>query len=138
MGEAGLTEAGPQILQQSSQEVTVGITRGQVDPDAAAGFPDAGADLQELETQGVDLGRGQVRTLEMAAQQPEQAVGHGMEQQPELVGQETVAAQAIGLEIQLQFLDAVFHVAPEHVEVVVDKLGIAAQVGDYKALIGAR
>ena len=74
----------------------------------------------------------------MAAQQPEQAVGHGMEQQPELVGQETVAAQAIGLEIQLQFLDAVFHVAPEHVEVVVDKLGIAAQVGDYKALIGAQ
>jgi hypothetical protein len=61
-----------------------------------------------------------------------------VEQQPELVGQEAVAAQAIGLEIQLQLLAAVFHIAPEHVEVIINKLRIAAQVGDYKALIGAQ
>jgi hypothetical protein len=36
-----------------------------------------------------------------------------VEQQPELVGQESMATQAIGLKLQLQFLDAVFHVAPE-------------------------
>ena len=42
------------------------------------------------------------------------------------------------IEVQLQFLDAVFHVAPEHVEVVIDKLGLANQVGDHKALIGAQ
>jgi hypothetical protein len=96
---------------------------------------DAGADLQEFETQGVDLGRGQFRALELTAQQPKQAIGRGVEQQPELVGQETVTAQAVGLELQLQFLDAVFHVAPEHVDVVIDKLGIAHQVGYYKSLI---
>ena len=48
MVEAGLTGAGPQVLQQPGQEVAVRITRGQVHPDAAAGLSDAGPDLQEL------------------------------------------------------------------------------------------
>jgi hypothetical protein len=61
-----------------------------------------------------------------------------VEEQPELVGQEAMATQAVGLEFQLQFLDAVFHIAPEHVEVVIDELGAAHQVGDHKALIGAQ
>jgi hypothetical protein len=42
------------------------------------------------------------------AQQPKQAVGRGVEQQPELIGPEAMATQAIGLDLQLQFLDAVF------------------------------
>lgn len=45
--------------------MAVRITRGQVDPDTAAGFPDAGPNLQELEPQGVDLGRSQFRALEV-------------------------------------------------------------------------
>jgi hypothetical protein len=43
-----------------------------------------------------------------------------------------VATQAIGLEFQLQFLEAVFHIAPEHVEVVINELGVAHQVGPTK------
>jgi hypothetical protein len=62
-------------------------------PDAAAGLPDAGPDLQELEPQGVDLGRGQFRALEVVAQQPKQTIGRGVQQQPELVGQKAVATQ---------------------------------------------
>jgi hypothetical protein len=49
MVERLLTGTGPQVLQQPGQEVPVGITRSQVEPDAAAGLPDAGPDLQELE-----------------------------------------------------------------------------------------
>jgi hypothetical protein len=49
-----------------------------------------------------------------------------------------VATQAIGLEFQLQFLEAVFHIAPEHVEVVINELGVAHQVGAHKTLIGAQ
>jgi hypothetical protein len=64
-------------------------------PDAPTGLTDAGPDLQELKAQGVDLGRGQFRALEVVAQQPKQAIGGGVEQQPELVGQEAVAAQAV-------------------------------------------
>ncbi len=55
-------------------------------------------DLQKLEPRGVGLGHGQCRSLEVAARQPKQAIGRGMEEQPELVGQEPVTAQAIGLE----------------------------------------
>jgi hypothetical protein len=61
-----------------------------------------------------------------------------VEQQPELIGQEAMSTQAIGLDLQFQFLDAVFHLAPEHVDVVMDKLGFAAQVGNHEALIGAQ
>jgi hypothetical protein len=60
-------------------------------PDAAAGLPDAGPDLQAFEAQGIDLGRSQFRALEVVAQQPKQAVGRGVEQQPELIGQEAMA-----------------------------------------------
>ena len=45
MGKAGLTGAGPQVLQQPGQEVPVRINGGQVDQDTAAGFPDAGITL---------------------------------------------------------------------------------------------
>jgi hypothetical protein len=79
------------------------------------------------------LGRSQFRALEVVAQQPKQAIGRGMEQQPELIGQEAMATQSIGLDLQFQFLDAVFRVASEHADVVIDKLGVAAQVGDHKA-----
>jgi hypothetical protein len=54
----------------------------------------------------------QFRALEVVAQKPKQVVGGSVEQLPELVSQEPVTAQAIGLELQLQFFDAVFHVAP--------------------------
>jgi len=39
-------------------------------PDAAAGFPDMGPDLQEPNPQGVELGCDQCRALEEVAQQP--------------------------------------------------------------------
>src|SRR5665647_3209833 len=99
MEGAELTGAGPQVLQQSGQEVAVRITRGQVHPDAAAGLSDAGPDLQELQPQGMGLSRSQFRALEVVAQQPKQAIGGGVEQQPELIGQEAMATQAIGLDI---------------------------------------
>jgi hypothetical protein len=43
--------AGPQVLQQSGQEIVVRITRSQVHPDTSAGFPDASPDLQGIEPQ---------------------------------------------------------------------------------------
>jgi hypothetical protein len=72
------------------------------------------------------------------AQQPKPAGGRSVEQQPELVGQKAMAAQAVGLKLQLQLLDAVFHGAPQPVNAVIDKLRVAAHVSDYSALVGAR
>jgi hypothetical protein len=53
----------------------------------------------------MDLGRSQFRALEVVAQQPKQAIGRGVEQQPELIGQEAMATQAISLDIQFKFLN---------------------------------
>ena len=61
-----------------------------------------------------------------------------MEQQPKLVGQEAVTTQAVGLEVQLQLFDPVFHVAPEHIDLVIDELGVANQISDHEALVGAQ
>ena len=94
-------------------------------PDAAAGFPDARPDLQELEPQCVNLGRGQFCALEMVAQYPKKAIGRGVEKQPKLVGQEAMATQAVGLDLQFYFLDAVFYVAPQHVDVYFRKLSLS-------------
>lgn len=55
--------------------------------------------------------------------QPEQVVGCGVEQGPKLFGQEAVAAQAVGLEVQLQLLEAVFQLAPQYVYLIIDALG---------------
>ena len=94
--------------------------------DVAAGFPEAGLDLQELETPGVDLGRDQLRAREV------------MTLQPQLVGQEAMATQALGLEFQFPCRDVVARLAPEPRDAVIDKPEAAAQVSGHKALIGAR
>jgi hypothetical protein len=94
--------------------------------DVAAGFPEAGLDLQELETPGVDLGRDQLRTREV------------MTRQPQLVGQEAMATQALGLELQFQFRDVVARLAPEPGDAVIDQPEAAAQVSGHKAMIGDR
>ncbi len=94
--------------------------------DVAAGFPEAGLDLQELETPGVDLGRDQLRAREV------------MTLQPQLVGQEAMATQALGLEFQFPCRDAVSRLAPDPRDAVIGKPEVAAQVRDHKALIGAK
>ena len=109
-----------------------------MDPDPTAGLPDAGPDFKEFEPQGVDLSRGQLRSLEMMAPQQKQAIGGGGQQQPELVGQEAVVTQAIGLELQFALLDAVFHLPPQDVDLVIDQLGAAPKVGDHKKDVGAQ
>jgi hypothetical protein len=58
---------------------------------------------------------------------------------PDLTGQEATAAQTIGLELQLLLFDAVFHVAPQHVDIVIDELRVANQVvSDREALVAPR
>jgi hypothetical protein len=37
---------------------------------------------------------------------------------------------------ELQFFDAVFHIAPQQIEVIINELGVSAEVGDPEALVG--
>ena len=83
-----------------------------VEPDATTGLAYPSADFKELEPDCPGLGGAQFGSLQMSAQQPEQAVGQGMKQEPELVGLEAMATEPVGFKIELQFLDAVFRLAP--------------------------
>ena len=71
-----------------------------MDPDSTAALFDSGTDFQKLQPQGVHSGSGQFSTLQVLAQQPHQAVGICVQQQPELVGSKPVAAKPIRLQVE--------------------------------------
>jgi hypothetical protein len=51
------------------------------------------------------LGKGQFGSLEGFAQEPDHAVGEGVEQESKLVGKEQVATETVGFEMVFEFLD---------------------------------
>jgi len=51
-----------------------------------------------------------------------------MEQEPELIGLEAMAAEPISFQIELQFLDPVFSLASYHIDVIIDGLGVSGGV----------
>ena len=58
-----------------------------------------------------------------------------MKQEAELIGLEAMTAEPVGHEIQLQFLDPVFHLAPQNIDFVIDGSGAAAEIGNDKTLV---
>ncbi len=67
----------------------------------------------------------------------QQPVGAGMQEEAELVGLPTVARRAVGLGVELVVLDHVFHPPAGAVDLLVERLGAAAQVGDDEADVTA-
>jgi hypothetical protein len=57
-----------------------------MEPDSASTDDDPGGDLQEFQSQGIHLGRGQRGLLEFFSQREHQDVGGDMEQEADLVG----------------------------------------------------
>ena len=88
---------------------------GEVNADTARGVADAGADFKELGAQSLDLCRAP-GLRQLVTEEVDQVVGGGMQEQAESVGQEAVAAQAVGTESVLELLDAVLALAPVVVE----------------------
>jgi len=87
-----------------------GPAGGQVEADAAGGLAYAGTDFEQLGAQGFDLRRAPgLRQLQ--AEQVDQVVSGGVQEQAEGIGQEAVAAQAVGAEAVLELLDAVLTLA---------------------------
>ena len=96
---------------------------------------DDGADL--LEADGAGLGACQVAAGEAeAADRREERVGEAGEQQPQLVGPPFVTGGAIGEEFEL-LLDAVLHLAPGAVEILIEGTWLAAEIGDDVARVAA-
>jgi len=122
----------PDVLKGQSKKGPIWVTGSQMDC-----FSDPGTDFEEFDSEGVYLSRFKFRALEMLAHQQEQTVRKGVKQKPELVGKNPVAAEAIGFEFQLQFLDTILDITPKHIDLVIDPPRIEAQIGNHKSLIGA-
>ena len=100
------------------------IGRGHGQLDAPHADPDLGADLEQLEADGAAGGLGELGVAEAdAAQGAEQHIGHRGEPQAELVGAHGGGRRAVGEEVALALLDAVFHLAASAVDLFVEVAG---------------
>src|SRR3981189_2103245 len=114
--------------------------RGHGDLDAAYGDAHQRTDLEELEADGAAGGAGKCGVGESdAPHRTDQHIGHRGEPQAQLVGPHGLSRGAVGVEIELAFLDPVLHVAPGAVNVLIELTcaSLAApERGDDEARIG--
>jgi hypothetical protein len=96
---------------------------------------DASTDFEELGTQSFDLRRAP-RLEQMQAKQIDQMVSQGVEHQAEGVRQKAMAAQAVGAEAVIEFLNAVLALAAIVVESE-DFGGTSGSVRNHEAQVGA-
>jgi len=111
------------------------------DLDAADRGGNLSADLEQFESDGTDGGPGQAGRLQRSAAQAfHQHIGERGHQEAELIGAEGVGGGAISKQVELLFLDAVFHLSASTVDLLIEGLsGIVAsrQGGDDEAGVGA-
>jgi hypothetical protein len=92
---------------------------GDLDPPHAA--PDQGAQFQQLQSDRAAGGLGKLRERQTdAAQRAEQYVGHRGKPEPQLVGLHGRGGRAVGEQVELALLDAVFHLAAGTVDLLIE------------------
>src|SRR5512147_164578 len=134
--------SGDQPRQAAEDEVEdrlIGRAGRQMDLDLGFHLDDAGGDLDEAQPQRVELrdppGRGPGH---QGAQAPQQPIGAGVQEQPELVGGGLGTRGAVGGEVGFPSLNVIFRLAAPAVEVLVEGTAAAvAEGGDDEAGIGA-
>src|SRR5258705_9440141 len=114
---------------------------------ASATDLDAGTNLEKLEPDLAEGSRGQIGAPQhLGPQHREHEMGESREPEPELVGGHPARAGAIGKEVLLRLLDAVFHFSAGAVKLLVERgnckafFGLTGQafsgkVGNHKAWI---
>ena len=112
---------------------------GEGQTDARGSFDDTGADFEEPEPQGGELGVTEGMGFgHRIADGEHQPIGGGMEDEADLVSERRAAAGAVGGELALVHLDQIFRLAAGAVDHVVDALGRAScEVGHDKANVEA-
>ena len=103
-------------------------------PDVSAGFPHAGADIEQLEPDGIRLRIFHFGALQGTPQSLEKSISGSVQGQSELIGQKTVATQAVSFALPRQFLDAVFDVTSQDIDIVIDQLRVGVQISHEKSL----
>jgi hypothetical protein len=106
-----------------------------VEPDPGAGLPDTRTNLEQFHPERSYLGTREFSAPQVVSEKREQAVRESVKQQAELVREEAVTAQVIGVELELEFLDPILCITSEHVDLIVEPLGRQMDVGDHKPLI---
>src|SRR5215212_4133850 len=109
---------------------------GEGEADAGEELADASADLEQTETQRVELHAGDAEPGEPASEGIEQPVGGGVQEQAELVGPEAMATQAVGEAGELEVADPLLGLAAVDV-VIVDGERVVGAGGDDEAGVGA-
>ena len=132
-----LCGGGLDAIEDQGEKGSIGVSRSQVNPDTPAGFSDSSPNFEKFDSEGADLSRLKFSALEMLAHQQKQTVPKGVKQKPELVGQKPMAAEPIGFDLKLQFLDTILGITPKDIDFVIDSPRIEAQVGDHKPLVGS-
>lgn len=122
-------------IEDDAQDALVGAGCRQVQADLRLHLDHPRGDLDEAQTQRVELGDGKARALRhRGAQAPHHPVGAGMQEQPELVGCGSGAGCAVGGEMRLPRFDVVLGRSAPAVKVRVERLGLATgQIGDDEA-----
>ena len=108
---------------------------GEVQPNLRQELPHPAGDLEQPQPEGVELHPWYPTLDQPAAQRIQQPVGGGMQEQPELVGPEAVAAQAVGEAGVLEILDPQFGFAPIDIPVV-EVSGGSERVVTTKRVLG--
>ena len=108
---------------------------GEVQPNLRQELPHPAGDLEQPEPEGVELHPWYPTLDQPAAQRIQQPVGGGMQEQPELVGPEAVAAQAVGEAGVLEILDPQFGFAPIDIPVV-ERLRRIGAGGHHETRVG--
>jgi len=108
-----------------------------MDPDHRLQFDDAGGDLDEAQTQGIELQGAPTRPLRHGdAQAPENPVGSGVEEETQLVGCGFRAGCAVGGEMRFPGFDVVLGLTATAVIVLIKDAGLALEASDDEARVG--
>ena len=109
-----------------------------MDADLCPHLDDAGRDLDQPQSQRIELGEAPSGALRHdAAQPPQKPVGSAVKEQAELVGDGPGAGGAVGSQMGLPGLDVVLGRAAPAVDLLVESLGAAEEISDDEARVGA-
>ena len=94
------------------EEIGIRAGRGEGQTHAARCFDDAGGDFQQPQSEGVELGSGQIaRGWNGVADGEHQPIGPRMQDEPDLIGERRSAGGAVGSELALVQLDEIFRLS---------------------------